>query len=148
MAPLVCSHIPRPHQAFRCLLFFVLQVTESWMGPGNEASWSVLTVIRHRPDEILPPIFYFFFFSLCISLVSLSVKWHHTQGFIQDFEMGGGKQDSSMTIATYEMCRCLLGGGLGACPPPLRKIFEFTSSQIASDTIWDKTSMMIHTYVQ
>ena len=42
-----------------------------------------------------------------------------------------------MTIVTYEMHSCLLGGS-GACSP--RKIFEFTSSQIASDTIWDKIS--------
>ena len=60
----------------------------------------------------------------------------HDQGFIQDFEMGE-KQDSSMTIVTYEMCPCLLGGS-GAMPP--RKIFQFTSSQIVSDTIWDKIS--------
>ena len=68
---------------------------------------------------------------------------HSTQytGFIQDFEMGEGgggrKQDSSMTIVMYEMYICLLGGS-GGMPP--RKIFEFTSSQIASDTIWDKIS--------
>ena len=42
-----------------------------------------------------------------------------------------------MTIVTYEMCLYLLGGS-GGMPP--RKMFEFTSSQIASDAIWDKIS--------
>ena len=51
----------------------------------------------------------------------------------------GGKQDSSMTIVTFEMCLCLLRGSEGM-PPPLQEIFEFTSSQIASDTVWDKIS--------
>ena len=60
------------------------------------------------------------------------------QGFIQDFELGGGKQDGSRMIVACEMRACLLGGS-GGMPPPQRK-FEFTSSQIASDAIWDKIS--------
>ena len=40
------------------------------------------------------------------------------QGFIQDFELGGGKQDGSRMIVACEVCACLLGGGaVGACPP-------------------------------
>ena len=60
------------------------------------------------------------------------------QGFMQGFEMGG-KQDSNMAIVMYEMRLCLLGGS-GGMPPLPRKIFEFTSSQIASDAIWGKIS--------
>ena len=49
---------------------------------------------------------------------------------------GGGKEDGSRMIVVCETRAFLLGGS--ACPP--RKIFEFTSSQIASDAIWDKIS--------
>ena len=45
----------------------------------------------------------------------------------------GGKQDGSRMIVACEMRACLLGG----MPPPPGK-FEFTSSQMASDAIWDK----------
>ena len=51
-------------------------------------------------------------------------------------------------IVVCEMHAFLLGGCGGMLP---RKIFSFTSSQIASDTIWDKfpnNILMTHTYVQ
>ena len=60
------------------------------------------------------------------------------QGFIQDFELGGQKQVGSRAIVACEsmlMHTCLLGGSGGMLP---RKNFEFRSSQIASDAIWDK----------
>ena len=69
------------------------------------------------------------------------------QGFIQDFELGGeggGKHDGSRMIVACEkahscthMRACLLGvsGGM-----PLQEKFEFRSSQIVSDAIWDKLS--------
>ena len=41
---------------------------------------------------------------------------------MQDFELGGGKQDGSRMIVVCEMYACLLGG-LGACPP--QENFEF-----------------------
>ena len=50
---------------------------------------------------------------------------------------GGGKQDGSRVIVVCETRACLLGGS-GGMPP--RENFEFTSSQIASDAIWDKIS--------
>ena len=43
------------------------------------------------------------------------------QGSIQDFELGGGKQDDSRMIVVCETRVCLLGG-LGTCPP--RKILN------------------------
>ena len=68
------------------------------------------------------------------------------QVFIQDFEMGGGKQDGSRMIVACETHACLLGES-GGMPP--QENFEFTSSQIASDAIWDKISKHFDdTYVQ
>ena len=40
-------------------------------------------------------------------------------------------------IVVCEMHACLLGGSGGMAP---QENFEFTSSQIASDAIWDKIS--------
>ena len=57
------------------------------------------------------------------------------QGFIQDFELGGQKQDGSRTIVACESTlthTCLLGGSGGMLS---QKKFEFRSSQIASDAI-------------
>ena len=64
------------------------------------------------------------------------------QGFIQDFELGGGKQDGSRMIVACESIHTrkrayLLGGSGGMLP---QENFEFRSSQIASDAIWDKLS--------
>ena len=64
---------------------------------------------------------------------------------MQDFELGGGggKHDGSRVIVacestlTHAKCVCLLGGS-GGMPP--QENFEFRSSQIASDAIWDKLS--------
>ena len=61
------------------------------------------------------------------------------QGFIQDFELGGRKQDGSRMIVVCETHACLLGGS-GDMPPPPSKIFNLYTSQIASDAIWDKIS--------
>ena len=68
--------------------------------------------------------------------------------------MGGGRgQDDSRVIVVCETCACLLWGVWGhALPtPPNQENFEFTSSQIASDAIWDKFPniiLMTHAYVQ
>ena len=61
------------------------------------------------------------------------------QGFIQDFELGGGggKQDGSRMIVVCETHAWLLGGSGGMSP---RKILNLNTSQIASDAIWDKIS--------
>ena len=55
------------------------------------------------------------------------------QGFIQDFELGVENR-----ISSVRSVKCLLGES-GVMPLP-QENFEFTSSQIASDTIWDKIS--------
>ena len=66
-------------------------------------------------------------------------KNYHTHSFIQDFEFGGGEQgDSSVRkCASPSLMHVCLLGGSGGMPSP-RKKFEFRSSQIVSDTIWDK----------
>ena len=50
---------------------------------------------------------------------------------------GGGREDGSRMIVACEMLAYLLGG---SGDMPHQEIFEFTSSQIASDAIWDKIS--------
>ena len=57
------------------------------------------------------------------------------QGFIQDFEMRGGKHDGSMMVVAHKSIlthACLIGGSGGMLP---QENFEFRPPQIA---IWDK----------
>ena len=72
------------------------------------------------------------------------------QGFIQDFELGGGEQDVSRMIVVCEMHAWGSGKHAPRSPPPLpRKILNLYTSQIASDPIWDKISEHFDdTYVQ
>ena len=51
---------------------------------------------------------------------------------------GAGEQDGSRMIVACKKRGCLLGGSGGM--PPSQENFEFRSSQIASDAIWDKHS--------
>ena len=64
------------------------------------------------------------------------VWWSYlSAGFHQDFELGDG---SRMIVACETRCT---RGVWGHTPPPLpQENFEFTSSQITFDTIWDKIS--------
>ena len=48
---------------------------------------------------------------------------------MQDLDLGEGKQYGSRVVVVLETRVCLLGG---------MKNFEFKSSQIASDAVWDK----------
>ena len=45
------------------------------------------------------------------------------QGFIQDYEMGGGGQDGSRMILACETCVCLLGGP-GSIPTTPKEILN------------------------
>ena len=59
------------------------------------------------------------------------------QGFIQDFDLGGGGEKiGSRMIVVCETHACLLGGSGGMFP---RKINLYLP-QIASDAVWDKIS--------
>ena len=74
-----------------------------------------------------------------------NVKWttlfSADQGFMQDFELGG-KQDGSRLIEACMATREVWG----LSPPPQSgELFEFRSSQIASDAIWDKLFQVTHT---
>ena len=65
---------------------------------------------------------------------------NNEQGFIQDIELGGVEHGGSRMIVCEARscmlkCACLLGRSGGMLP---QKNFEFRSSQIASDAIWDK----------
>ena len=71
-------------------------------------------------------------------LVSVSFK-NTLQGFIQDFELEGEKQDGSRVIVACKSMfthayACMSARGSGG--------FEFRSSQMASDTIWDKITIL------
>ena len=71
-------------------------------------------------------------------LVSVSFK-NTLQGFIQDFELEGEKQDGSRMIVA---CKSMLTHAYAYVSTRGSGGFEFRSSQIASDTTWDKITIL------
>ena len=61
-------------------------------------------------------------------------SWYY-QGFIQDFELGGGKTGRQQDDSNVQSVCVPTRGVWGHAP---QENFEFISSQIASDSIWDK----------
>ena len=74
---------------------------------------------------------------LCCTLAG-NTKWRLVLQLTVSVWDGGGEQDGSRMIVACETHACLLRGS-GGMPSP-QENFEFTSSQIASDTIYDKMS--------
>ena len=62
------SHVPRPRQAFRC--FAVLQATESWVGPGNEATvYSLVRLPQQLHEQHALLYFLPWAYSVCVLLL-------------------------------------------------------------------------------
>ena len=76
--------------------------------------------------------------------------YHQSQGFIQDFGMGGegGEQDDSRIILACKMHVCLLGGSTGIPPPP-RKISNLKPLRLLltqSGTKFPNNILMTHMF--
>ena len=97
-----------------------------------------LKIIRQhsqKPDDIVSSRQYYNY----VPIVSIQLQYVQVSYRILSW---GGQDDSRMIVACNARlhlckCVCLLEGVWGHAP---QEDFEFRSSQIASDTIWDKLS--------
>ena len=77
---------------------------------------------------------------LCVCVVCIHVCCVYVCKLVsyRILSWGAEEQDGSRMIVACKKRGCLLGGSGGM--PPSQENFEFRSSQIASDAIWDKHS--------